>query len=42
MLRTILQHPLLMGATEVLLDAVRYLVVMAIVIVLLGQLAAGV
>ena len=44
MLRTILQHRLLAGATEVLLDALRYLTVMAFVIMLLGQLvkAAGV
>ena len=35
MLRT-LRHPLLLGAAEVLFDALRYVAVMLVVIMLLG------
>jgi hypothetical protein len=33
------QHPLMVGTAEVLLDAARYITIVLIVIVLLGQLA---
>ena len=39
MLRTTLQHPLLAGAGEVLADAVRYVAVMLVLVMLLGYLA---
>jgi len=38
MLKGVRQHPLLIGAAEMLVDAVRYVAIMAVVIVLLGQL----
>jgi hypothetical protein len=44
MLRKLRQHPLFAGAGEVLADAVRYLAVMALLVMLLGyvaRLAAG-
>ena len=39
MLRKLQQHPLLAGAGEVLADAVRYLAVMAVLVMLVGYLA---
>jgi hypothetical protein len=39
MLRKLQQHPLLAGAGEVLLDAVRYVAIVLIVLLLVGQLA---
>ena len=39
MLKALRQHPLLVDTAEVLVDAVRYIVVMLIVLVLLGQFA---
>ena len=39
MLKALRRDPLLVGAAEVLADAARYLVVMLILIVLLGQIA---
>jgi hypothetical protein len=39
MLKALRRNPLLVGAVEVLADAVRYIAVMLIVIVLLGQVA---
>jgi hypothetical protein len=39
MLRALRQHPLLTGTTEVLADAVRYVAIMLVVLLLLGQLA---
>jgi hypothetical protein len=39
MLRKLQQHPLLVGLGEVLVDAVRYVAVMAVLVVLLGHLA---
>jgi len=39
MLKVLRQHPLLVGMAEVLLDAARYVTIVLIVIVLLGQLA---
>ena len=39
MLRKLQQHPLLAGAGEMLADAVRYLAVMAVLVMLLGYLA---
>jgi hypothetical protein len=44
MLRKLQQHPLLEGAGEVLTDAVRYVTVMLVLVMLLGyiaRLAAG-
>jgi len=38
MLRTLRWHPLLVGAGEMLADAARYIAVMAIMMILLGQL----
>jgi hypothetical protein len=37
MLETLRQHPLVVGAGEVLTDAVRYVVIILVVIALLGQ-----
>ena len=37
MLRTILRHPLLVGAAEVLLDAARYVAILAVVLALLAH-----
>ncbi|MGH6900191.1 MAG: hypothetical protein ACREJ5_27185 [Geminicoccaceae bacterium] len=39
MLRTLLQHPLLVGTAEVLVDAARYVAILALVLLLVGQLA---
>jgi hypothetical protein len=39
MLKARRQHPLMVGTAEVLLDAARYVTIVLIVIVLLGQLA---
>jgi hypothetical protein len=39
MLRKLRRHPLLAGAEEVLLDAVRYVAVVLVLLVLLGYLA---
>jgi hypothetical protein len=39
MLKALRQHPLMAGTAEVLLDAARYITIVLIVIVLLGQLA---
>jgi hypothetical protein len=39
MLRKLQQHPLLAGAGEVLVDAVRYVAIMVVLVVLLGYLA---
>jgi hypothetical protein len=38
-LRTLLQHPLLVGTAEVLVDAARYVAILALVLLLVGQLA---
>jgi len=38
-LRTLLQHPLLVGTAEVLADAVRYVAVVLGALLLLGQFA---
>jgi hypothetical protein len=38
-LRTLLQHPLLVGTAEVLADAARYIAILLVVLLLLGQLA---
>jgi len=37
MLRTLRQNPLLIGMSEVLLDAVRYVAIVLVVFVVLGQ-----
>ena len=39
MLSMLRQHPLLAGAGDVLLDAVRYVALMAVLVVLLGYFA---
>ena len=39
MLRTLLQRPLLVGTTEVLVDAVRYVAIVLVVLLLVDQLA---
>jgi hypothetical protein len=39
MLRTLRQHPLLVGMAEVLADAVRYVAIVLVVLMVLGQLA---
>jgi hypothetical protein len=39
MLGALRHHPLLVGTTEVLVDAVRYVAIVLIVLLLLGQLA---
>jgi hypothetical protein len=39
MLKALRHHPLLVGTAVVLLDAARYVTIVLIVIVLLGQLA---
>ena len=39
MLSKLRQHPLLVGAGEVLADAVMYLAVMAVLVMLLGSVA---
>ena len=37
MLKVLRQHPLLVGMTEVLADAVRYVAIVLVVLILLGQ-----
>jgi hypothetical protein len=39
MLRTLRRHPLLVGTADVLVDAVRYVAVVLVVLIILGQLA---
>jgi len=39
MLRTLLQHPLLVGTAEALTDAARYIAITLGVLLLLGQFA---
>jgi hypothetical protein len=39
MLRTLCHHPLMVGTGEVLVDAARYVTVVLVVLLLLGQLA---
>ena len=39
MLETLRQHPLLVGMAELLADAVRYVAIVLIVLLLLGQFA---
>ena len=39
MLKALRHHPLLAGTAEVLVDAARYVAVMLIMLLLLGQLA---
>jgi hypothetical protein len=38
MLKALRHHPLMVGTTEVLVDAARYLAIMLVVLLLLGQL----
>ena len=38
MLKPLRHHPLLVGTAEVLVDAVRYVAIMLVVLLLLGQL----
>jgi hypothetical protein len=39
MLKALRHHPLMVGTVEVLVDATRYVTIMLIVLLLLGQLA---
>jgi hypothetical protein len=39
MLKALLDHPLLVGTTEVLVDAARYVAIVLLVLLLVGQLA---
>jgi hypothetical protein len=39
MLKALRRHPLMVGTAEVLVDAARYIAVMLIVLLLLGQFA---
>jgi len=39
MLKALRHHPLLFGTTEVLIDAVRYVAIVLVVLLLVGQLA---
>jgi hypothetical protein len=39
MLKALCQHPLLVGTAEVLVDAARYVTVVMLVLLLVGQLA---
>jgi hypothetical protein len=39
MLKALRHHPLLVGTAEVLLDATRYVAIVAVVLLLLGQFA---
>ena len=41
MLKTLRQAPLLVGMAEVLVDAVRYVVIVLVVLLLLGQVVAA-
>ena len=40
MLKVLRHHPLLVGMAEVLADAVRYVTIILLVLLLLGQLAS--
>jgi hypothetical protein len=40
MLKLLRQHPLLVGTAEVLADAVRYVAIVLVVLVVVGQVAA--
>jgi hypothetical protein len=39
MLKALRRHPLLVGATEVMVDAARYVAIVLVVLLLLGELA---
>ena len=39
MLKALSHHPLIVGMVEVLVDAVRYVAIVLVMLVLLGQLA---
>jgi hypothetical protein len=39
MLRVLRRHPLLVGTTELLIDAARYIAIVLVMLLLLGQLA---
>lgn len=39
MLKTLRHHPLLIGTAEVIADAARYVAIMLVALLLLGQLA---
>jgi hypothetical protein len=39
MLKALRQHPMVVGTAEVLVDAARYVAIMAVLLLLLGQLA---
>jgi hypothetical protein len=39
MLKALRHHPLMVGTVEVLVDATRYVAIMLVVLLLLGQLA---
>jgi hypothetical protein len=39
MLKALRQHPLMVGAAEVLVDAARYVAIVLIVLLLIGQVA---
>jgi hypothetical protein len=39
MLKALRQHPLMVGTAEVLLDAARYVTIVLLVLLLIGQLA---
>jgi len=41
MLKVLRQHPVLIGMAEVLADAVRYVAIVLVVLVVLGQLVAA-
>jgi hypothetical protein len=41
MLKALRQHPLLVGMVEVLVDAARYVVIVLLMLLLLGQLATS-
>jgi hypothetical protein len=39
MLKVLRRHPLLVGTTELLIDAARYIAIVLVMLLLLGQLA---
>jgi hypothetical protein len=41
MLKTLRQHPLLVGITEVVADAVYYVAIVLVVVLVLGQVVAA-
>ena len=41
MLRTLRHHPLMVGTAEVLVDAARYVAIVLVMLLLLGQLKAA-